>query len=180
MNCTRAIFVGAIVALSSFIASNAEQEDSPKTPDIESQKSLRTQLLGYWAPNQKELIKALMTQSKAGLDAGEISKEEIEQMAKRMAASTAFMFKADGTMAVYAEQEGKEGTFKVLSSRPETNELDADFVASDGELEKVTLVIRNERLQVKPRAGDGDRRMTPEIILEKISAEEFKKRTAKR
>lgn len=176
MNRIRAAFVVCLLLLVFSTQGNAEQDTGKQQSAKNIKTTLREQLLGCWAPNQKALIKTLMTQSKAGLETGEVSKEEIEQMAKKLAGSMAFIFKADGTMAIHAAPESKKGTFKVLSSRPESSELDADLVASDGETEKVTLLLKNELLFLKPRIGDGDKKKTPEITLERISVEEFERR----
>ena len=140
--------------------------------EAEAEGDVYSLAIGFWAPNEEELIKLMIRQSEAPLQRGEVSEDELAQVAQQMASRQVLEFRQDFTTMMYDERGSDLGTVKILATRPERGEIDADWEAADGELEKATIVLDGDRLTVKHREGDGSPDKTPTIVFDRIPQEE--------
>lgn len=157
----------------------------PSSADVEADREgveavgdVYSGAIGFWAPNEEALIKLMINQSNEPLQRGEVSEDELTEMARQMAKGQVLEFREDLTTMMYGEYSSESGTVKILTTRPERGEIDADLEAEDGELEKATIVLDGDHLTVKHREGDGSPDKTPTIVFDRLTQEEGKRRIA--
>ena len=150
--------------------------DDPPSAESEVDGDLYSRAIGFWAPNEEALIKLMVKQSKAPLDRGEVSEDELTQMARAMAKRQVLEFREDLTTMNYGKYNSEGGSVKILTTRDEQGEVDVDLEAADGEIEKATIVLQGERLTVKHREGDGSPEKTPTVVFDRLTQEEGQRR----
>jgi len=157
----------AIVASSLLL--NAQEAKVPLAE--ESSQIDKNSILGYWIADSVAIAATLMEEQKEAVDAGEVTKEDIEKRAKMFSSMMVMHYSEDESTAMHTVSGVKKGKYKIVSIRKDKREIDIDISSESDGVEQGTFRFTETRVILSARGSGGK---APQIALKRISEIEAK------